>query len=255
MDPGSTSSPSRSATGAVADDNVRRDTFTRRMAIDVSVVRDLAALRSLEAEWRALLASAGTGSALFRGPDWLFPWWLAYHNTLHAELHVLVGRATEADPTGVAAGDMVCLAPLYRRSVKVALLDTRELRMIGDAGPRPPALDLLARPGWEDRAGAAFARTLIDDQASWDLIDLEPLADPSRVRANMIQRLAPAGFTIESAISGGGATRIALALAPADHDQSGPIVIATRCDDLATLRKGMSSLRRLSRLEWSERDE
>src|SRR6185295_4552349 len=160
--------------------------------------------------------STGAG-ALFRGPDWLIPWWGAYHNTLAAELHVLVGRATEADDK-TAIGDIVCIAPLYRRTVKVALLDTRELRMIGDAGPRPPSLDLLARPGWEDRAGAAFARALIDEATTWDLIELEPLADPSRVRANLVQRLAPAGFSVESAPSGGGASRIALALAPRADD-------------------------------------
>ncbi len=148
------------------------------MAIEVTVVRDLAALRGLETEWRSL---AGMGpSVLFRGPDWLIPWWLAYHRTLHAELHVLVGRATEPDGAGTVAGDMVCLAPLYRRTVRVALLDSRELRMMGDAGPRPPSLDLLARPGWEDRAGQALARMLIEDAPNWDLIDLEPLADPSR---------------------------------------------------------------------------
>ena len=229
------------------------DTFARRMAIDVSVVRDLAALRTLEPEWRAL-ASIGSAGALFRGPDWLLPWWHAYHNTLAAELYVLVGRATEADANGVSPGDIVCLAALYRRTIKVALLETRELRMMGDAGPRPPAFDLLALPGWEDRAGAALARTLIDDAPTWDVIDLEPLADPSRVRANLAQRLAPAGFIVESAPSAGGASRIALAMAPGDAtDASG--VIATHADDLAALRKGMSALRRLSRLEWAERDE
>jgi GNAT superfamily N-acetyltransferase len=226
------------------------------MAIDVTVVRDLAALRAMESEWRAL---AGLGpSILFRGPDWLIPWWLAYHNTLHGELHVLVGRATEPDATGTApptaAGDLVLLAPFYRRTVKVALLDTRELRMMGDAGPRPPSLDMLARPGWEDRAGQALAKTLIDDAANWDVIDLEPLADPSRMRANLVQRLAPAGFTVESAPSAGGAMRIALALAPSETTDHGELH-STYGDDLTDLRKGMSVLRRLSRLEWAERDE
>jgi hypothetical protein len=237
------------ATRAVANGNAPgRDTFEKRMAIDVSVVRDLGALRALEAEWRALAGS--DPGALFRGPDWLIPWWLAYHNTLGAELHVLVGRASEGPETG----HIVCLAPLYRRTVKVALIDTRELRMMGDAGPRPPALDLLARTGWEDRAGAAFAKALIDEADSWDVVDLEPLADPSRIRANLVQRLAPAGFTIESAPSAGGATRIALAFAPAEStDASG--VVTTFGDDLGALRKGMSALRRLSRLEWAERDE
>ena len=242
-----------SATRGVADVNARgvvgRGNVAKRMAIDVSVVRDLTALRAIEAEWRSL-ASAGAGP-LFRGPDWLLPWWHAYHNTLAAELHVLVGRVAEGDP---AAGEIVCIAPLYRRTVKVALLDTRELRMLGDAGPRPPSLDLLAAPGWEDRAGAAFARKLIDEASTWDLLDLEPLADPSRLRANLVQRLGPAGFTVESSPSAGGATRIALGLAPSDAtDSTG--VVTTFGDDMAALRKGLSSLRRLSRLEWSERDE
>jgi len=222
------------------------------MAVDVSVVRDIAVLRAIEAEWRAL---AGVGSGgLFRGPDWLIPWWQAYHATLAAELYVVVGRATEADATGVAAGEIVCLAPLYRRTVKVALLDTRELRMIGDAGPRPPSLDLLARAGWEDRAGTAIAKKLIEESATWDLIDLEPLADPSRVRANLVQRFAPLGFTVESSPSAGGATRIALALAPIDTTDASRVV-TTYGDDLPALRKGLSALRRLSRLEWAERDE
>ena len=236
----------------VANGNARaRDTFEKRMPIDVSVIRDLTALRALEDEWRAL-AAAGPHS-LFRGPDWLVPWWLAYHNTLGAELHVLVGRATETDSIA-KAGDLVLLAPLYRRTVKVALLDQRELRMMGDAGPRPPSLDLLARPGWEDRAGAALARALVDDAATWDVIDLEPLADPSRVRANLVQRIAPAGFTVESSTSAGGANRIALALAPSEAtDGSG--VITTYGEDVLALRKGLSALRRLSRLEWAERDE
>lgn len=232
------------------------------MTVDVSVVRDLAALRSLEPEWRELAALGPSG--LFRGPDWLIPWWLAYHNTLHAELHVLVCRAAESDQ-GAKRGDLVCLAPLYRRTVRLALLDSRELRMMGDAGPRPPSLDLLARPGWEDRAGIALARCLIEEAATWDVVDLEPLADPSRLRANLVQRLGPAGFTIESSPSAGGATRIALAFsqsADSDPDASsgtrsaeGGGLVTTYGDDLGQLRKGMSALRRLSRLEWAERDE
>jgi len=249
---GATSHDSNVANGNGQGPGNGRDIVSKRMAIDVTVVRELAALRAVESEWRAL---AGNGpSALFRGPDWLIPWWLAYHNTLHAELHVLVGRATEPDGNGTQVGDLVCLAPLYARTVKVALLDSRELRMMGDAGPRPPSLDLLARRGWEDRAGQAIARNLVEDAASWDVIDLEPLADPSRVRANLVQRMAPAGFTVESAPSAGGANRIALATAPAEAtDASG--LIHTYGGDLAELRKGMSVLRRLSRLEWAERDE
>lgn len=256
MDPQTPGDTTRMATEGVADGNaralVRHGNVGKRMAVEVSVVRDLAALRALEGEWRALAGL--TGATLFRGPDWLLPWWSAYHNTLGAELHVLVGRSTDADAGGLEPGTIVCIAPLYRRAVKVALMTTHELRMIGDAGPRPPALDLLARPGWEDRAGTALAKALVDEAATWDLLELEPLADPSRVRAHLVQRLAPAGFAVESAPSAGGASRIALALAPSEStDASG--VIATHGEDLAALRKGMGALRRLSRLEWAERDE
>src|SRR4051812_31278991 len=96
----------RTATPGVANRNAlaltRHDTLSRRMPIDVAVVRELTALRALEGEWRAL-AATGPGT-LFRGPDWLIPWWLAYHNELHAELHVLVARATEPDASGTQAG-------------------------------------------------------------------------------------------------------------------------------------------------------
>jgi GNAT superfamily N-acetyltransferase len=221
---------------------VRRVTVAPRMSVEISVIRDLAGLHALDAEWRQLVATGGSG-ALFRSPDWLIPWWHAYHQVLGAELLVLAGRED---------GELICLAPLYIRTAKIALLDVREVRMLGDAGPRPPALDLLARPGTEDRCGAALARAL-GEVPGWDVIDLEPLADPSPVRAHMIQRLAAAGYAVESTAAAGGARRIALSLGGAEHATSG--LVATFGDDAASLRKGMSVLRRVSRLEWSEREE
>jgi GNAT superfamily N-acetyltransferase len=233
-----------SATPRVASGNDLRGTVAAKMAVDVSVVRDIAALAALEAEWRAFAQAAPGTGALFRGPDWMLRWWDAYHATLHAQPRVLVGRAD---------GELVALAPLYARTIKVAMLEARELRLFGDAGPRPPALDLIARTGWEDRAGAAFARTLIDTATEWDVIDLEPLAEPSRIRAALASRLATAGFTVESAPSAGGARRVALGLAePPDPALAGTIEISA---EPALVKKGLSALRRLSRLEWAERDE
>jgi GNAT superfamily N-acetyltransferase len=130
---------------------------------------------------------------------------------------------------------------------------------MGDAGPRPPALDLLVRPGAEDRAGAALAKAVTDLAAQgkpWDVIDLEPLADPSRVRANMIARLGSSGFTVESSPAAGGARRIALGLPPRASTVPPPDVpIDVHTEDTAGMRKGLSALRRLSRLEWAEREE
>lgn len=231
------------ATPAGRAQRLARATVTRKMTVDVTVIREVAALRAIADEWRAL-ANAGGPGALFRGPDWLVPWWHAYHRVLGAELHVLLGRED---------GELVCLAPFYVRTAKVALVSARELRMLGDAGPRPPAFDILCKPGAEERAGAVLARALIESAADWDVIDLAPLADPSKVRANLVSRLSAAGMAVESAVAAGGARRIALGHGRLDQTQTG--LIQTLGDDVGQVRKGLSALRRLSRLEWAERDE
>jgi GNAT superfamily N-acetyltransferase len=213
------------------------------MSVEFSVVRDVAGLRELTPAWRELATGGGAG-ALFRGPEWILPWWQAYREILGAELHVMAGWAD---------GELVCLAPLYVRTNPRALPKVRELRMLGDAGPRPPALDFLVKPGFEDKAGAQLARAIAEVGKTWDAIDLEPLADPSRIRANFVARLGSAGFTVESAPAGGGARRIALGLARAPTEDG--LTTSAAATDAAAIRKGMSALRRLSRLEWAERDE
>ncbi len=214
------------------------------MPPDFTVIRDLAGLRELEPAWRELALLGGAG-ALFRGPEWLLPWWHAYHQILGAELHVLAGRSD---------GELVCLAPLYLRTAKLPLVEVRELRLMGDAGPRPPALDFLVKPGFEDRAGAELAKVIVELGKAWDVIDLEPLADPSRARATLVGRLGSAGFAIESAPASG-ARRIALSLAGPELDGSIDGLATTYTADPAAIRKAMSALRRLSRLEWADRDE
>jgi GNAT superfamily N-acetyltransferase len=162
---------------------------------------------------------------------------------LGGELHVMAGHAD---------GALVCLAPLYLRVNARALTKVRELRMMGDAGPRPPALDFLVAPGFEDKAGTQLAKVIAELGKTWDVIELEPMADPSRVRANFVARLGALGFTVKSATAGGGARRIALGLARAATEDG---LTSAVSGDAAAIRKGMSALRRLSRLEWAERDE
>ena len=218
------------------------------MSVDFTAVKDLDTLRELEPAWRELATLGGSG-ALFRGPDWLMPWWHAYHQVLHAELLVMVGKVGD---------EVVCIAPMYRRTTKLPLVEIHELRMFGDAGPRPPALDLIVRPGWEDRAGTQLAKALAELGKTWDVIDLEPLADPSRARANLVTRLGAAGFQVESAPTAGGARRIALSLVRPEVDaaaSSSDGLVTAYTADPAAIRKGMSALRRLSRLEWAEREE
>ena len=217
------------------------------MTVEFSLINEHSELYALRDDWSALAEQGGTG-ALFRGPDWLLPWWHAYHQVLQAELHVLIGREQ---------GQMVCLAPFYIRTARRGpALKVREIRLLGDAGPRPPALDLLFVPGVEDRAGAALAKHLSARAQEWDLIDLEPLQDPSRGRGVLVSRLGNAGFGVQSQHAAGGARRIALAVAGIDVEEAGGDALATAyMDDATALRKGLSALKRLSRLEWADREE
>src|SRR5205085_4613631 len=69
--------------------------------------------------------------------------------------------------------------------------------------------------------------------------------------------LGSAGMGVESSPSAGGAHRIGLTNLPGsmEHEPAGTGVVTVSDADLADLRKNMGALRRLSRLEWAERDE
>ncbi len=216
------------------------------MTVEFTLIETLSELQTLAEPWARLAREGGAGG-LFRGPDWLLPWWQAYHRALGAELFVLAGKSE---------GELVCLAPFYRRTAGLAPIRLREIRLIGDAGPRPPALDLLCLPTYEEQAGVKLARTLLERAADWDVIDLEPLRDPSRFRAYLASHMSSHGHHVESNETGG-ARRIALSVAGIDPAKDAPEdkqATAYTKDD-ALLRKGLSALRRLSRLEWASREE
>lgn len=218
------------------------------MTVQLSVITDPAELLASRDAWSEL-ARHGDSGALFRGPEWLIPWWHAYHRVLKAEMYVLAGHSD---------GQLVCLAPFYQRVAKGAPgVKVREIRLLGDAGPRPPALDLMVAPGYEDRAGTAIAEFLVENTSTWDIIELEPLQDPSPVRAAMVTWMVNAGHHVQSKQAGGGARRIALAIAGIDIEKAttAPSLTMAYVDDAGALRKGLSALKRLSRLEWADREE
>ncbi len=216
------------------------------MAVEFFVIDNPAALRDLRDAWRAL-AQRDPGSH-FRGPEWLLPWWDAYHGLLDAELQVYVGRDE---------GDLVCLAPLYRRRARLGPgLRASEIRLLGDAGPRPPALDFLVAPGYEEQAGTLLAQELHAFADHWDVLDLEPLQEPSRGRAFFASRLSGLGHHVESHETAG-AFRLALRAGESDltTDIQPDDHVRISSGDVAALREGLASLRRLSRLEWGDREE
>ena len=220
------------------------------MSIQFTVIETADGLREIEEEWAELAIQGGQG-ALFRSASWLMPWWKAYHRVLGAELYVLAGYAKSSTET---QSKLVCLAPFYRRTARAAAgIKVREIRLIGDAGPRPPALGVMCMPDYQERAGIGLATILMDKAGDWDVLDLAPLADPSRVRAFFVSRMNSNGFGVETSESGY-TRRIALTVAGID------ISTETLVDDDATadpkaISKGLGALRRLSRLEWASREE
>jgi len=221
------------------------------MSLELRTITSLAGLKGVADPWRQLAdRSAAGGGSLFRGPNWLLPWWQAYERVLAAELRVVAGYSGDR---------LVGLAPLYTRVGRRGPgLNLKEIRLLGDAGPRPPALDLVVEPGFEEDFGSQLAGHLGDLSGEWDVIDLQPLQEPSRARAFMTNVLSTAGFACESA-EAGGARRLALTVPGLESaglvgDDTDPR-IRHYADEVGSLRKGLAALRRLSRLEWADREE
>lgn len=213
------------------------------MSLSTEVIDDLSRLNDLSAAWEELARAGGDG-ALFRAPGWLLPWYRAFAPALEARLRVVVVRDD---------GALVGLAPLYERTARLAGIKTREIRLLGDAGPRPPALDMLTASGYEERFAVALAHELIADR-TWDVLDLAPLRDPSRARAYLAEKLDGAGRKPEAQEAG---TTLALALASAGIPDDALPAPDPRAGAFAPgeIDKGLATLRRLSRLEWALRDE
>ena len=217
-------------------------------ALTLTVVGDLEALELLCPEWEDLARQGGGAGAFFRSPAWLLPWWRAYHGALGAELLVLAVREGR---------DLIGMAPFYQRAVRLGPgVRTREIRLMGDAGPRPPALDLLVRTTYDEAFGCAVSDWLVGDRSvSWDVMDLMPLRSVSRARAFLAERLSSAERYVHSHESSSALTAT-LSAAAIESELLPPADPSTHeCATDADIARGLAALRRLSRLEWASREE
>jgi GNAT superfamily N-acetyltransferase len=211
------------------------------MSVALETLVDPAQVEAIAPEWEALAAKGGEG-AFFRSPTWLLPWFRHFAPPMEAELVILTAREE---------GVLVGLAPLYERTARLTGgVKVREIRLLGDAGPRPPALDLLAAPGSETRVARAFAEALT--ARTWDVLDLAPLRDPSRVRAYLAERLDAAARKVTTHEAG---TSLSIMLSPELADTAADLRARVYEPTPAGIEKGLVALRRLSRLEWGARDE
>ncbi|RMH40386.1 MAG: GNAT family N-acetyltransferase [Deltaproteobacteria bacterium] len=216
------------------------------MPIGLDVVTRTDEVVALRDDWQALADRVGDGP-LLRGPTWLLAWWSAYRDALGADPLVLAARD---------GGRLVGVAPFYRRAATEGGIRVREVRMMGDAGPHPPYLSVVVEPGYEQACAVAMADALRSVDPPWDVVDLQPIPDVSRLRALFVQRMDPSGKRVRTS-EGGTWLRVSLSLGGFDLDEVLPPDPRARAyvEDSAALRKGLAALRRLSRLEWADRDE
>ncbi len=216
---------------------------------------------SLHKEWRKLAVEA-SGNRFFCSPDWLIPWWNVYQHPLVAELYVLCVFDNNV---------LIGMAPLYRRKQSVgAGVKGFVLRLMGDAGPRGTSLQILSGVGKESVVGKALAGYLHENAGDWDALLWEPLRDPSKTRAYLASHLSSFGYSVRSQGAGGGSVVIALDTYESkdmipdddasnettnsydDSKKSFHLVISSTPEFLDS---AVRALRRLSRLEWSDKDE
>ncbi len=150
--------------------------------IEVDVVRDLAGLRALSADWRALAARAGDVYGYFQTYEWCERWLAVYGAESRSEAtpraHVLTGREN---------GNLILVWPLVEDRVSMGLT---VLKTLGE--PHGQYAGLLAEPGSTGLAAIAAAWTRIRSLSGIDAVELSNVPAGSLLAA----ALAPeAGFT------------------------------------------------------------
>ena len=134
--------------------------------LEVRIVRDLPALLALRGSWDELFDASLAAAAPMRF-EWLLEWWRIYGPTYGADgggLRVI---------TVWSGGRLIGALPLYRRVEGNGLRHARlQFLSTGEAEfeeTYPEYLDLLARPGDEQRVAAAIRDILSTEEiGQWD---------------------------------------------------------------------------------------
>jgi CelD/BcsL family acetyltransferase involved in cellulose biosynthesis len=148
-------------------------------------VTDLPRFLQLRDEWNALGSSAI--ETVFLTHDWLATW--AEQLAPDAELHVL---------TAWSGDSLVAALPLFGdphvgRGRRWAFMGTGTLT--------PNHLDVIARPDVREAALAGFAKLLLEESPSWDILDLDKLPAQSDTAGTFATAFAAAGLATTSSES------------------------------------------------------
>ncbi|HEX6987472.1 MAG TPA: GNAT family N-acetyltransferase, partial [Planctomycetaceae bacterium] len=150
----------RGRAGAISLNGARARPHDEDPPLTVEELTSLRALEEVRPEWRRLWDSCPSATP-FQAPEWLIPWARHYADGTLWTLAVRDGRR------------LVAFAPLfvYRDQGR------RKLLLLGSGNT--DYLDLLAAPGFEDRAARMILETIAANAVRWDACDLLDLPPDS----------------------------------------------------------------------------
>jgi CelD/BcsL family acetyltransferase involved in cellulose biosynthesis len=133
--------------------------------------------------WRAILRE-NRSLSIFSTPEWLGSWWKAFGS---GRKMLVLAFSTEDE-------ELVGLAPFYFDHLHSSLFgELAHLRFIGDGSGDSDNLDLIARPGFEERCARALLCQLREHQ-NWDICCLRTVAAGSLVAKTLKHELERANW-------------------------------------------------------------
>jgi CelD/BcsL family acetyltransferase involved in cellulose biosynthesis len=147
----------------------------------VDVVSDLDAFVDLEPEWNDAVERAGLSHPFLRH-EWMRSWWTCFG--AGRQLHILIARR---------AGTITAIAPLFRESARIHGVPVRRICFLHN--DHTPRTDFVVT-GPPAESYRAIWNALLDERASWDVVQLNQLPGDSLTCKSMSELAAADGCTV-----------------------------------------------------------
>jgi CelD/BcsL family acetyltransferase involved in cellulose biosynthesis len=134
-------------------------------------------------DWERLSAQSSVQNP-FLSWEWMAAWW---RHLGRGKLHLLFVRS---------GGELIGLAPLYQKEIRLGGFSFRALSFLGDEAVGSDHLDLLSRSGSEEEVADAIAQAWLQEGRAWDFVSLRHVAEDSPHVARLL-RLSEQGWRIQ----------------------------------------------------------
>lgn len=152
-------------------------------SLTISTFETVEQVESVTASWNELLRNVPDATT-FSTWEWLLPWWRAFGK---GQLLVI----------GFYSGfELVGLAPLCIMESRFRFgIRMKALRFLGDGSGDSDNLEVIARPGWEEKVCNALLTFLESSRSRWDVVELNVMPEKSLVGRCLKTHLNQRGWT------------------------------------------------------------